>query len=180
MPNLIVFESVDDSRLNLAPSEDSVQVCWSEQPPALSQLVSMGGIDKRWQIVKLVSYAPMGLHPAVAEVYLAIVNREDLETPPEAEWYCNSHPQEAIHVMLSEVRSPELSLIWDCQNEPPKIGEPLLEGEDTGVSSTEFSTVVKLKPPVWFVDRFDTYLPQTKAPYSMYLAWCKARVLQVA
>jgi len=181
MPNLIVFESVEDSRSNLAKDEDTVQIQWSETPPHLDQVVSMGGIEKRWKIVDLAAYHPTTLDPTVTTVYVAIVNREDMDLLPKESWYCHSHPPEAIHVLLSEVYKPELSLVWDCRNEPPRIGEGLFEGVDTGIPSSEFSTFIKPLPPEWFIDRFDTYLPEGKAPYAMYLGWCsRIRELAVA
>lgn len=172
MPNLIVFECVDTSRVNLDRGEDSVQVQWSETPPQLDQLVAMGGLEKRWKVVDLIAYHPVGLDRAVEQVYLAIVSREDLALPPQEQWYCHSHPPEAMHVFLSELYRPELSLIWDCQNAPPNVGEMLLEGEDTGIPSSDCSNWVKPSPATWVVDRFDTCLPDGKAPYAMYLCWC--------
>lgn len=140
------------------PAEQSVLVEWTEQPPAIGDVVSMGR-QKHWAIVEVAAYKPITLGQAVRAVYLAFVQREDLPLTPKADW--SFHPQKTIHVHLTAIDEPELQLGFNVLGDPPQIGECLLSHEAT-------------TPKVaWVIDRYDTYLPEAHASYSaIYLAWC--------
>ena len=150
-------------RLHLA--ESSVRAEWA-QPPALGDIVSMGR-QKRWIVVEVAAYKPVGLQQEVQAVYLVYLQREDLPLAPKSEWSF-FQPQETIQVQLSAVNAPVLQLGFNVLGQPPRIGEQVKQDE----SMPDFKLVRSI-PKEWLIDRYDTYLPENQAPYSaVYLAWC--------
>ncbi len=177
---LVIFEVTDTGQVNFGP-EDCYQLRWLEQAPEPGDLVSMGA-EQNWQVVKTQAYSPAGLGQPVEQVCFAWVNREGLPTPPEPEWYGNSHGVETtFHVKLAGIGEPELEVFIDYEAATPQVGERLTVSQDTGIASSDFSTLATSEPTDWVIDRFDTYLPGASAPYAaVHLAWCKELALVAA
>lgn len=162
--NLLIYACCKASdRLHLAESSVRVELA---QPPALNDIVSMGR-QKRWVVVEIAAYKPVGLRQEIQAVYLVHLQREDLPLAPRSEWSF-FQPQETVQVQLSAVNEPALQLGFNVLGQPPRIGDRVMP--DQPVSNFK---LVRSIPKAWLIDRYDTYLPENQAPYSaVYLAWC--------
>ncbi len=156
------------------PDERSVRVEWSEQPPALCDIVSMGK-QKCWTIVEIAAYRPVVLGQEVRAVYLAYVQRDGLPLAPKTEWSF-FHPQENIHIHLTGIGEPALQLGVNVLGDPPRFGERVTQEAPILPSEPARSEV-----RTWVIDRYDTYLPEDQPTYSaIYLVWCLVSETSIA
>jgi hypothetical protein len=146
------------------------------------------GESYRWQVVETIHFHPTQAS-AVDGVCVAYLDLMGVPHLPKEEWYCNSHAMESLHVMLADLHQPELQFSMVTDASAPTIGTRLLQYEATG----EYAMVelVEGEPKTqigrvrgtytdWYVDTFDTFIPDRHSPYSaVYVAWCVKKELAV-
>lgn len=171
----VIYQCCDESTVDISV-EDSLLTTWSDHPPLVDDLVSMGG-DRKWRVVEVSEFKPVALAEDIAAVYLVEVHVDGLPVPSKDKWVSNTfkddHPDESIDLKLVD---NAIEIGFDMRGFAPEIGSHLLDYEQ--ICNT---TAMRSIERPWVVDRVALYLPSGTAPYSkVHLCHCKKLSLVAA
>jgi hypothetical protein len=151
---------------------------WTEEPPQLETVVSMGG-EARWRVVKIATYRPETPQD-VDSIHAAYVHPLGLPVPPESEWDCDllSDPPQSICAEVALIGQTELGIGWGEGIDVPKIGEQI----ESILELTEEDLIPVEVPKFWTRCRVVPYLPLEKTRIAtleeasfarIFLCWCE-------